>query len=88
VSSDIVSGVDKDKASEIAHGIHEISLATVIGNVTGSPEIDVEDIEGTAERPGKDKFAVAGNGTVGSDAVRALEYPVGYIFAAVRPKEP
>jgi hypothetical protein len=82
MSGDVASsGIDEDKTSEIAHGIHEAGLATVVGNVSRSPEIDVEDAEGTAERPRKDKLAVASNGAVGGDTVGTLQHPSGIIMS-------
>ena len=42
---------------------------------------------GAAERPQKDELAVASDSSVGSDAMRTLEDPVGDVFAAVWPKE-
>jgi hypothetical protein len=87
MSSDVVSGIDKYKPSEVAHSIHEISLATVIGDVSRSPEIDVEDVERAAKGPREDEFTVASDGSVGSDAMRALKDPRSDILATVRPKE-
>jgi hypothetical protein len=87
MSSGIVSGSDKDKTGEITHRIHEIGLATVICNITRGPEIDVENVEGAAEGPREDELAVAGDGAVGSDAVRALKNPGGDVFATEGPKE-
>ena len=37
MSSSVVSGSDENKAGEVTHGIHEIGLATVIGDFTRSP---------------------------------------------------
>jgi hypothetical protein len=88
VSSDVVGGINKDKAGEITHGVHKISLATIIGNVTGSPEIHMKDVERATEGPRKNEFAVTGDRTIGSDAMRALEDPIGDIFAAVWPEKP
>jgi hypothetical protein len=51
MGSDVVGGVDEDKSGKVAHGIHEVGLATVIGDLSRSPEIDVEDVEGAAEGP-------------------------------------
>jgi hypothetical protein len=87
VSSDIVSGSDKDKTSEITHGIQKVRLSTVVGDVARSPEIDVEDVERATERPGEDELAVAGDSAIRSDAVRALKNPIGNVFAALWPKE-
>jgi hypothetical protein len=91
MGSDVVGGVDEDKSGEVAHGIHEVGFATVIGDLSRSPEIDVEDAEGAAEGPAEgpreDEFTVASDGTVGSDAMRALKDPRSDILATVRPKE-
>jgi hypothetical protein len=88
MGSDVVlGGVDEDKSGEVAHGIHEVGLATVIGYLARSPEIDVEDVEGAAEGPREDEFTVARDGTVGSDAMSALKDPRSNVFATVRPKE-
>ena len=85
--SGVISGGDKYESCEVAHGVHEISFAAVVGNIARSPEIDMEDIEWAAEGPREDELAVAGDGAVGSDAVRALKDPIGDIFATQRPKE-
>jgi hypothetical protein len=87
MSSNVVSGIDKYKASQVAHGVQQISVATVISNVAGGPKIDVKDVEGTAKGPGEDKFTVAGDGTVDGDAMRTLEHPVGNVFATLWPEE-
>jgi hypothetical protein len=87
MSSDVVGGVDKYKPSEVAHGIHEVGLATVVGDVSRGPEIDMENIKGAAEGPRENEFAVASDGAVGSDAVRALQYPGSDILATVGPEE-
>jgi hypothetical protein len=87
VSSGVVSGSDEYKTGEITHGVHEVGLAAVVLDFARSPEIDMEDVEGAAEGPGEDELAVAGDGAVGGDAVRALKDPIGNIFATERPKE-
>jgi len=87
MSGDVVRGVDENKPSEVAHGIHQIGFATVVGDLAGGPEIDVENVEGAAEGPGKDKLAVASNSAVGSDAMGALEDPSSNVFATKRPEE-
>ena len=48
----------------------------------------MEDAEGTAEGPGKDKLAVAGNSAVSSNAMRTLKHPISNIFVAAQSKEP
>jgi hypothetical protein len=87
MSSSIVSGSDKNKAGEVTHGIHEVSLATVICDFTRSPEIHVKNVKQATERPREDELAVTGDGAVGGDAVRALKNPGSDAFAAHRPKE-
>jgi hypothetical protein len=87
VRGDVVSSGNEDKASEVAHSIHEIGLAAIIGDITGSPKIDVKDVERAAKWPGKDELTVAGDSAIGGDAVRALKDPIGDVFAAVGPKE-
>jgi hypothetical protein len=52
-----------------------------------SPEVDMQNIKWAAERPRKDKFAVAGDGTVRGNAVRAGAAPSSDIGATNRPKE-
>jgi hypothetical protein len=87
VRSGVVSGSDENKSGEVTHGVHEVCLAAVVGNIARSPEIDIEDVERAAEGPGKDELAVAGDGAVGGNAVRALKDPIGDIFAAEGPEE-
>ena len=87
MSGNVVGGVDKNEAREVTHGVHQVCLPSVIGNVTWCPEVDVDDVEGATEWPGKNKFAVTSDGTIGSDAVRALEYPTGDVFATMRPEK-
>jgi hypothetical protein len=87
MSSSIVSSSNENKAGEITHRIHEIGLATVIGNVARSPEVHVKNVKWAAEGPREDELAVTGDGAVGGDAMRALKNPGGDIFAAHRPEE-
>ncbi len=37
MGSDVVSGIDEDKTSEVTHGVHEIGLAAVVRNITRRP---------------------------------------------------
>ena len=87
MGSDVVSGIDKDKTSEIAHGIQKIGFAAIVGDVARGPKVKMKNIKWTTKRPGEDELAVACNSAIGSDAMRALEDPVGNIFAAERPEE-
>jgi hypothetical protein len=87
MSSDVVSSIDEHKASQVAHGVQETSITTVIGNFAGGPKIDMENVEGTAEGQGEDDITVASDGAVHGDAMRALKHPVGNVFATVWPKE-
>jgi hypothetical protein len=88
VGGDVIGSIDENKPGEITHNVHEISFATIISDVAGSPEIDVKNIKRTAKRPRKDELAVAGNRTIGSNAVRALENPSGDVLPAIRPEKP
>ena len=85
--SKVGSGRDEPESDEVAHGVQQISFATVISNVAGGPKIDMENVKGTAKGPGEDKFTVASDGAVDSDAMRALEHPVGDVFATLWPEE-
>jgi hypothetical protein len=87
MSSNVVSSVDEHEASQVAHGVQQISITTVIGNFAGGPKIDMENVEGTAEGPGEDELTVASDGAVQGNAMRALKHPVGNVFAILRPKE-
>jgi hypothetical protein len=87
MSSDVVGGIDKNETGEVTHGIHKIGIAAIIGDLAGSPEIDMKDIKRTAERPREDQFAVACDRAIGSDAMRALENPIGNVFTAERPEK-
>jgi hypothetical protein len=69
----VTGGINKDESSKIAHRVHEIGFATIIGNLARVPKIDVEDVKGATERPRKDELAVASNGAVGSDAMGARQ---------------
>ena len=84
---DIGGGCYQNEPCQITHCIQEVGFATIVGDVTRGPEVDMEDVEGATERPGKDEFAVAGDGPVSSNAMWALETPVGDILATVGPKE-
>ena len=72
VRRDIISRCDKDKPGEVAHGVHQISFSSIVSDLAWCPEIDVENVERAAERPRKDELAVAGDSSIGSDAMRAL----------------
>jgi hypothetical protein len=56
--SNVVSGIDEDNAGEIAHNVHEVRLAAIVGDFARGPEIDVKDIKGAAEGPGEDELAM------------------------------
>ena len=88
MSSNVVSGIDKNKTSEVTHGVQKVGFSAVVGNVTRGPEIDVQNIERAAKWPRENELAVAGDGAVRSDAVRALKNPLGDVFADERPEEP
>ena len=45
-------------------------------------------VEGATQGPREDELTVAGNSSIGSNTVWALEHPVLNIFSALRPKEP
>jgi hypothetical protein len=47
----------------------------------------VENIKGTAKRPREDELAVASDGSIGCDAVRALKDPIGDVLSTLWPKE-
>jgi hypothetical protein len=52
------------------------------------PKINMENIKGTAEGPGKDQLAIASNGAIGGDTVGTLQHPSGNnVLAAKRPEE-
>ena len=87
MGSDVVGGIYQNESGEIAHSIHEVSVPAIIGNITGCPEIDVEDVERATEGPRKNELAVAGDRSVGRDAVGTLKNPIGNILATVRPEE-
>jgi hypothetical protein len=84
----VTGGINEDESSEVAHRVHEISFATIVGNLARGPKIDMEDIKGATERPRKDELAVASDGAVRGDAVGALQHPSGDIFATEWPEEP
>ena len=83
-----MSSGDKDKSGEVTHGVHEVSLATVVCDITRSPEIDMEDVERAAQS-GQEKMSSLLREMVpfDRDAVRALKDPVGDVLAAQGPKE-
>jgi hypothetical protein len=84
----VVSGIDNDKTGEIAHNIHEVVFTTVIHNFARLPVIDMKDVERAAEGPREDKLTVMSNRTIGSEAVRTFEAPIGNDFPTMEPKEP
>ena len=88
MSSNVVSGIDKNKTSEVTHGVQKVCFSAVVGNVTRDPEIDVQNIVRAAKWPRENELAVAGDGAVRSDAVRALKNPLGDVFADEMPEEP
>ena len=88
MGGDVVGGVDKHKTGEVAHGIQEISVAAVIGNLARSPKINMENVKRAAERPREDELAVASDSAVGSDAMRTLENPISNVLATEGPEEP
>jgi hypothetical protein len=87
MSSDVVSSIDKHETSQVAHGVQQISVATIIGNIARGPKIDMENVKGAAEGPREDKFTVASDGAVHGDAVRALKHPIGNVFTTLWPEE-
>jgi hypothetical protein len=50
----IVGGIDENKPGEIAHRVHQISVTAVIGDVTGCPKVNMQDVKWAAKWPGKD----------------------------------
>jgi hypothetical protein len=88
MGSGVTGGINEDESSKIAHRVHEIGFATIVGNLARGPKIDVEDIKGATERPRKDELAVASDGAVGSDTMGALQHPSCDILAAEWPEEP
>jgi hypothetical protein len=72
----------------VAHRVHEIGFATIVGNLARGSKIDVEDIKGATERPRKDELAVASDGAVGSDTMGALQHPSCDTLAAEWAEEP
>jgi hypothetical protein len=88
MSCNVVSGIDNDKAGEIAHNIHEVGFTMVIHNFAGLPKIDMKDVERAAEGPREDNLAVASNRTIGSETVRTFEAPISNDFPTMGPKEP
>ena len=69
MGGDVAGGINEDESSKVAHRVHEVGFATIVGNLARGPKIDMEDIEGAAKRPRKDELAVASDGAVGGDAM-------------------
>jgi hypothetical protein len=69
---DVAGSIDQDEACKITHSVQEVTIAAIVGNITRGPEVNVEDVKGTAEGPRKDELAVTGDGTIGRDAVGTL----------------
>ena len=69
VRSGVVSSSDKDEAGKIAHGVHEIGLATVVFDFARGPKVDMKDVERAAEGSGENELAVAGDSAVGSEDI-------------------
>jgi hypothetical protein len=88
MSSDVVSGIDNDKTGEVAHSIHKISLATIVGDLARSPEIKMKNIKRTAKGPRENELAVARSIAIGRDAMRALKNPISDVFVTEGPEEP
>jgi hypothetical protein len=72
MGSGVAGGINEDESSKVAHRVHEIGFATIVGNLARGPKLNMEDIKGATERPRKDELAVASDGAVGSDAMGAL----------------
>ena len=87
LGSNVRDGIQEDESREITHGIQKVRLATVVGEITGCPEIQVQNVERAAEWPGENQFTVARDGTVRCDAMWAREHPRGDVLAAAWPKE-
>jgi hypothetical protein len=87
MSSDVVSGIKKVKTGKVAHGIQKTSIAAVIGDLARSQKINMKNVKWTAEWPREDELAVASNRVIGSNTMRALQNPIGDVFAAEGPKE-
>ena len=83
MGGDVGGYIGNDKTGEIAHGVHQVRLTTVVGNFPRSPEVNMEDVEGATKGPREDEFAVTGNSAVGGETVWALKDPGGNIFTAV-----
>ena len=81
----VICGGDECKPGEVTRAVHEVSFATIVGDLARCPEIDVKDAD--AQRPRKDELAVASDGAIGSDAVWALKHPLRDILATARPEE-
>jgi hypothetical protein len=68
MSSDVVGGVDKHKTGEVAHGIQEMSVATVIGNLARSPKITWRMQNG--QQRGQEKMSSLLRATVALEAMQ------------------
>ena len=52
MGSSVIGGSDmENKTGEIRHTNHQISFATIASDFAGGPEINMEDVKGTAEGP-------------------------------------
>jgi hypothetical protein len=88
MGSDVVSSCDKDKTSEVTtHGIHKICLSTIVGNIAGCPKVNMDDIKRAAKGPRENEFAIAGNGSIGYNAVGTAKNPISNVFVAMQPEE-
>jgi hypothetical protein len=56
MGGDVAGGINEEEPSEVAHRVHEVGFATIVGNFARGPKIDMENIKGTVEGPGKDKL--------------------------------
>lgn len=65
-------GIDNDKTGEVTHDVEEVCFTAVVSDFARGPEVNVEDIEGAAEGPGEDKFAVPMDSAICGEAVRAF----------------
>jgi hypothetical protein len=87
VGCDVRDCCDDHKTCEVTHSVEQIGVAAIIGNFAGGPEIHMEDIERTTQRPREDKFAVAADGTIGGDTVWAFEDPISDVLAIEGPEK-
>jgi hypothetical protein len=58
MSSDVRDGINDDKTGKVELGIQKVGVATVICNVARSPEVNVENVEGTAKWPRENELAI------------------------------